>query len=76
MNKIPILDYKGNDNPPEQFPFITHECICGSKTFWVAVQFDDYEIGMYSLDMNCVECHARYLAPTPIDHPDYVPEEE
>ena len=41
-------------------------CPCGSKTWHLKVQFtDDNEIGMYFLDMICVECTSKATAPMP-----------
>jgi hypothetical protein len=34
----------------------------------VKVMFEDYEIAMYLLDMECVVCGAIATAPTPIDN--------
>jgi hypothetical protein len=45
----------------------THECICGCRAFFVKTIFDNYEIGTYFLDMQCVECGALLTAPTPLD---------
>lgn len=52
--------------------FPTHVCICGSQFWNVQVLFKDYEIAFYNLDMECVNCGARATAPTPVDKPGYV----
>jgi hypothetical protein len=45
----------------------THECVCGSRIFYVRAVFDDYEIATYFLEMQCVECGSLATAPTPLD---------
>jgi hypothetical protein len=45
----------------------THVCPCGSQQFYVRCVFDDYEIGMYFRDMQCVLCGSLLTAPTPED---------
>ena len=45
----------------------THECVCGSRIFYVKTVFDDYEIATYFLDMECAECGSLATAPTPLD---------
>lgn len=52
------MDLRGNP---------THECICGSRVFYIKAAFDDYEIGSYYLDMQCVECGSLATAPTLLD---------
>lgn len=49
-----------------------HECVCGSNMFNLKVIFEGYEIGMYLLDMTCVQCNAILTAPTPLDDPNNV----
>ena len=51
-------------------PTIAHVCCCGSNMFRVICMFEDYEISMYFLDMECINCGSLYNAPTPIDNPD------
>ena len=46
----------------------THVCVCGSTMWNIKVMFEDYEIAMYLLDMECVVCGAIATAPTPIDN--------
>ena len=69
-----IRDYRPEINGPIDFNMITHVCVCGSDLFRLVVGFDEFEISTYSTDMECIECGCRWKAPTPIDHPEYVPE--
>ena len=48
-------------------PMTTHECVCGSPLFRVICSFEDNEIAMYFLDMECIACGSRYNAPTLAD---------
>lgn len=57
---------------PVDLDCITHQCICGNNVWKICATFDDYEIASYSLDMFCLECGAKAITPTPIDHPDYI----
>lgn len=50
---------------------ITHVCVCGNALWNLQVQFDDYEISMYLLDMTCADCGSLAIAPTPVDRPGY-----
>jgi hypothetical protein len=51
----------------------THACVCGSMLWNIKAMFQDYEISMYFLDMECSECGSRATAPTLVDMPeDYV----
>lgn len=52
------MDLRGNP---------THECVCGSRMFYVKAAFEDYEIATYFLDMQCAECGNLATAPTPVD---------
>lgn len=45
----------------------THACPCGSTQFYVIAEFEDYELAMYYLDMQCVNCGSMLTAPTPLD---------
>lgn len=45
----------------------THVCVCGSLIWTVHVQFEDYQIGQYFLDMQCAQCGSLATAPTPLD---------
>jgi len=56
--KINAMDLRGTP---------THECVCGSRIFYVRAVFDDYEIATYFLEMQCVECGSLATAPTPLD---------
>lgn len=65
-----LIDYPGTKGTGADYGIVTHECVeCGGNVFWLAVTFFEYEISSYSLDMECVECHSRYKAPTPLDNP-------
>lgn len=61
-----MIDYTGIPNPycPE----------CGDNKFatWIVVDPDDYEIGMYATDGQCMECGTRYTIATPTEHPDNI----
>lgn len=51
----------------------THVCPCGSMLWNVQCMFEDYEISMYMLEMECVLCGTKATAPTLVDIPeDYV----
>ena len=51
----------------------THVCVCGSMLWNIKAMFQDYEISMYFLDMECSECGSMATAPTLPDMPeDYV----
>lgn len=45
----------------------THLCVCGSQIWNVKVIFDNFEIGTYFLEMECINCHSVATAPTPLD---------
>jgi hypothetical protein len=49
-------------------PMIAHECACGSALFRVICSFEENEIAMYFLDMECIGCGSRYHAPTLADN--------
>lgn len=51
---------------------ITHICICGGNLWKLLVTFEDYAIATYSLDMYCVECGSKAIAPTEVDRPGFV----
>lgn len=44
-----------------------HVCICGSKLWNIQAMFEDYEISLYMLDMECALCGAMATAPTLVD---------
>lgn len=48
----------------------THACSCGCTIFSTYVQFDDYEISWYALDVQCANCGNLLKAPCPIDKPE------
>ena len=54
------MDLRDKENP-------IHVCICGSMLWNVKVMFEDGEISMYMLDMECALCGALATAPTPQD---------
>jgi len=58
------LDLRDKDAP-------LHVCICGSFLWKVQAMFEDGEISLYMLDMECALCGALATAPTPIDGMDY-----
>lgn len=45
----------------------THECVCGSRTWYIKAIFESYEIASYFLDMQCSECGSMATAPTLLD---------
>lgn len=45
----------------------THICPCGCDEFFIRAKFNDYELAMYFLEMQCVVCGTLLTAPTPID---------
>ena len=60
-------DYTGTMDHENE---IHHECPeCGSDIWNIKACFDDYEISMYFLDMECAVCGTYAKAPTPIDRP-------
>lgn len=44
-----------------------HICICGSMLWNVQAMFEEGEISLYMLDMECALCGSLATAPTPID---------
>jgi len=44
----------------------THQCVCGCTVFSTYVQFDNYEICWYALDVQCANCGNLLKAPCPI----------
>jgi len=49
---------------------IHHECPkCESNLWLLKVQFQDYEIASYLLEMECAICGTYALAPTLVDKP-------
>jgi hypothetical protein len=45
----------------------TEVCICGSTLWNVKCMFEDKEISLYFLDMECAECGSMATAPTLAD---------
>lgn len=45
----------------------THACVCGCTVFNTFVQFEDYEISWYALDVQCANCGNLLKAPCPLD---------
>jgi len=71
MTELPIRalkpDYTGSMDYAE---LICHECpVCESSLWNLKVQFEDYEISQYLLDMECCICGTYAKAPTPLDRP-------
>jgi hypothetical protein len=56
-----MMDLRDKDHPLEV-------CVCGSTLWSVKAMFEDGEISLYMLDMECVLCGALATAPTPIDN--------
>jgi rRNA maturation protein Nop10 len=49
---------------------VLHECpICGSNIWNVKAIFEDYDLLMYFLDMECSSCGTYAKAPTPLSRP-------
>jgi len=55
-----VLDLRDKNSP-------TSVCVCGSLLWKLDVMFEDNEIALYMLDMECALCGALATAPTPID---------
>jgi len=55
-----VIDLRDKDNP-------LHVCICGSMLWNVQAMFEDGEISLYMLDMECALCGSKATAPTPLD---------
>lgn len=49
----------------------THQCVCGGTVFNTYVQFEDFEIVWWGLDVQCASCGNLLKAPCPIDKPDF-----
>ncbi len=54
------LDLRDKEHPLEV-------CICGSLLWNVQVMFEEGQISLYMLDMECALCGALATAPTPED---------
>jgi hypothetical protein len=55
-----MMDLRDKDKPLEV-------CICGSTLWNVKAMFENGEISLYMLDMECYLCGSLATAPTPID---------
>lgn len=55
-----MIDLRDSERPLEV-------CVCGSTLWKVKVMFEEGEISLYMLDMECALCGALATAPTPID---------
>ncbi len=71
-----IREYIGTGQAMDLSDTITSVCPCGCKLFRIIASFDDYEIASYSTDGECLECGTYVKVPTPIDNPEYIPENE
>jgi hypothetical protein len=56
-----MMDLRDKDRP-------LHVCICGSMLWKVQAMFEDGEISLYMLDMECALCGNLATAPTAIDN--------
>lgn len=55
----------------------SNECInCGSNIQVIRAIFEDYRLTMWFLDSFCADCGSPMTAPTPVDDPDFIDEEE
>lgn len=60
-------DYTGSMDYENE---VLHECpVCESNVWTIKATFEDYEIGMYFLDMECSVCGTYAKAPTLADKP-------
>lgn len=64
ISEIPQPDYSG---AVDMRGTPTHVCICGSELWNLKVMFEDGEISLYFLDMECALCGSKATAPTPVD---------
>jgi hypothetical protein len=56
-----MMDLRDKERP-------LHVCICGSMLWKVQAMFEDGEISLYMLDMECALCGNLATAPTAIDN--------
>jgi hypothetical protein len=56
-----MMDLRDKERP-------LHVCVCGSMLWNVQAMFEDGEISLYMLDMECALCGTLATAPTPIDN--------
>ena len=66
-----LLKYS-QDIPPIQASDLrdvgpTHQCVCGCTVFNTYVQFENYEIVWYALDVQCANCGNLVKVPCPVD---------
>jgi hypothetical protein len=65
---VDIRDYRPASPGMDLSDTITRICPCGSNLFRTVVSFDeDYEIALYFLEGECLECGTRVKLPTPLD---------
>lgn len=64
-----IRDYKPSGHPMDLSDVISTICPCGCNLFKtvVAIDEDTYELSMYALDAECLECSTRIKLPCPVD---------
>ena len=55
-----MMDLRDKERP-------LHICVCGSMLWNVQAMFEEGEISLYMLDMECALCGTLATAPTPID---------
>lgn len=70
MTHISDLTPDYNQATDIRFMGPVHECVCGSNLWNLKVMFEEYEIAMYFMDMECALCGTKAIAPTPLDNPD------
>ena len=75
MRLLRLLTLRKNNIPPIQAADLrsigpTHACSCGCTVFNTYVQFENYEIAWYALDVQCASCGNLLKAPCPIDNPE------
>ena len=56
-----MLDLRDKQNP-------LHVCACGSTLWKVQAMFEEGEISLYMLDMECALCGSLATAPCPSDY--------
>lgn len=73
--RLPFLSKNKYSLPPIQASDLrdvgpTHQCVCGCTVFLTYVQFENYEIAWYALDVECANCGNLLKAPCPVDRPE------
>jgi len=72
---IPVSSLKPDyENAMDMRGTPTHLCVCGSNLWNIKAMFEDYEISMYFLDMECALCGSWATAPTLVDSPGFNPD--